>query len=97
MRLYPRRLYKSIKDHTLVGNETEEIEAGLQGYESHWNPEINEQRKGTDREVLRPPVSAEKVLEAGKILDKLDTPKELSPQKRAAITRKKNKEAKLNG
>lgn len=52
-RSYPRRLFKGKDDVVLVHSEVEEVERSLQGYESHWNPEIIERRKGTDREVLR--------------------------------------------
>jgi len=93
MREYPRMVSKSEDDHRKVNDKNEEIKASLEGYESDWNPEVNEKRKGTDREILRgnskksepiPPHTPPKV-------------EELSPQQRAAITRKKNKEAKLNG
>lgn len=56
MRQYPRMVHKG-KTKKIVNNETEEINASQEGYESHWNPEIVEQRKGTDREILRTKVS----------------------------------------
>lgn len=67
MRQYPRCLKLENKPESaiIVHNEAEEIKAGKEGYESHWNPEINAKRKGTDREVLRPAkeVAPEKVEE----------------------------------
>lgn len=85
MRQYPICLYKTKEDTIRVNSEPEEIAAALEGYETHWNSEVNEMRKGTDKEVLR---GDKKVVES-----------KLSPQQRAAITRKRNKEAKeaLNG
>ena len=40
---------KSIK----VNNPYEELQAGIKGYQSHWDDKINEARKGTDKEVLK--------------------------------------------
>jgi len=53
MREYPRRVYKSKEDSKKVNDEVEEVLASQEGYESHWNPTINELRKNTDREILR--------------------------------------------
>lgn len=53
MRQYPRMLSKGKEQNLVVNNESEEYKAGLDGWESHWNPEINKSRKGTDKEVLR--------------------------------------------
>jgi len=53
MRSYPRSLTKAGGKRIRVNNPTEEYEAGLEGYESHRNPKINEKQKGTDKEVLR--------------------------------------------
>jgi len=53
MRQYPRRLYKGRDKRLSVETEEEEYNAGLDGWESHWNPEINDKQKGTDKEVLR--------------------------------------------
>ena len=52
MRQYPRRLYKGT-EKILVTTAIEEYQAGLDGFESHWDKEINEKRKGTDKEILR--------------------------------------------
>lgn len=84
---------KSQTDHLKVNNELEEIKASEEGYESHWNPEVNEKRKGTDREILRGKKTATVVEKTATV----EVVAELSPQQRAAITRKRNKEAKLNG
>lgn len=96
MRQYPRRVYKSLTDNKLVTNEIEEKQASSQGYESHWNPEINAKRKGTDREVLReePIKEIQKVVREEKTEKPAENREQLSPQKRAAITRKKNKASK---
>lgn len=51
--MYPRVVYKSKEEFITVTNETEEYNAGVDGYEKHWNPEINEIQKGTDKEILR--------------------------------------------
>ena len=51
--MYPRLLYKGKAKTLSVNSEHEEYKAGLDGWESHWNPEINNKRKGTDKEVLR--------------------------------------------
>ena len=93
MRQYPRMVSKSQTDHLKVNDEIEEIQASENGYESDWDPEVVEKRKGTDREILRG--RAKKV----EPIPPHTPPKseELSPQKRAAITRKKNKELKDNG
>lgn len=53
MRQYPRLVHKEHGNYKKVWNESEEIQASIDGYESHWNPEIVEKRKGTDREILR--------------------------------------------
>lgn len=66
MRIYPRMLYRQRNDFIVVGDENEEIEAGEDGYESHWNPDINELQKGTDKEVLKRAVE--------------ETPKEVAPK-----------------
>ena len=50
---YPKRLHKGRDEKILVNDEQEEYEAGLKGFERHWNPEVNEREKGTDKEVLR--------------------------------------------
>jgi len=110
MRQYPRRLAKGREDRILVHNEIEEYEAGLKGYERHWNPEVNEREKGTDKEVLRvKPVDVQATN-----IDPLEEPKhpvengilddvipgieeKLTPGQKAAITRKKNREAKKAG
>jgi len=61
MRAYPRLLSKGKDDRITVNNESEEYKAGLDGYESHWNEEVNQKQKGTDKEVLR--VNPDKVVE----------------------------------
>lgn len=53
MRAYPRSLVKGQGQRIRVNNETEEYNAGLEGYERHRDPAINEKEKGTDKEVLR--------------------------------------------
>jgi len=53
MRSYPRSVVKAGGKRIRVNNETEEYEAGLEGYESHKNPKINALQKGTDKEILR--------------------------------------------
>lgn len=53
MRQYPRSLVKGQGQRIRVNNETEEYNAGLEGYERHRDPAINEKEKGTDKEVLR--------------------------------------------
>ena len=53
MREYPRAVYKSREESKRVYNEQEELQAGLEGWNSHWNPEINERNRGTDEEILR--------------------------------------------
>lgn len=84
MRQYPKRVYLTKEKTLLVGDESEEIEAGLSGYETHWNKDVNERQKGTEKEILRSdPVDP---------VDPVEN--KLSPQQRAAITRAKNKAAK---
>ena len=62
MRAYPRAVYKSREVSKRVYNEQEELQAGLEGWNNHWNPEINKKQRGTDKEILRH-IPHEKVLE----------------------------------
>lgn len=110
MRQYPRSVKLPNKPETAihVHNELEEYEASLKGYESHWNPEVNVLRKGTDREILRvkpsEPITQKKEqatpnptpVDTGILDDVIPgiEDKPLTRGQRAALTRKKNREAK---
>lgn len=79
MRQYPRLLYKGKSESLSVRNENEEVKASIDGFESHWNPEINEKQKGTDKEVLREveieePITEEVVEETEEVEEELIDP-----------------------
>ena len=79
MRQYPRRLYKGT-EKILVTTTIEEYQAGLDGFESHWDKEINEKRKGTDKEILRVnpnKIKIPTVVEIAKVEEKKVEPKKL--------------------
>jgi hypothetical protein len=85
MREYPRMVYKSREDYKKVGDEREELQAGLEGWNSRWLPEINEKRKGTDEEILRYIQHApEPIKEAAEL--KCDPEEESTHEKYEAIT-----------
>ena len=50
--MYPKSLHKG-KLKIRVQDEQEEYAAGLEGFERHRNPEINEKEKGTSKEIIR--------------------------------------------
>jgi len=98
MREYPRRVYLTFEETRKVNNETEEIQAASEGYESHWDKEVIKREKGTDREILRG--SFEKAMSefSGEIkVNKPQIVKPLTRGQKAALTRKRNKERRLNG
>ena len=74
MREYPRAVYKSREVSKRVYNEQEELQAGIEGWNSHWNPEINKKQRGTDEEILRH-IPHEKVLEVAVEAVKEEMPK----------------------
>jgi hypothetical protein len=109
MRQYPRSVKLPDKPESAihVNNEMEEYEASLEGYESHWNPEIIKKRKGTDREILKvKPVTDEIPIikeesaplppDTGILEDVIPgiEDKPLTRGQKAAATRKRNREAK---
>ena len=59
MRQYPRMVYKKGAANLVVNTEPEEIEAGENGYEAHFDPKINKDREGTEKGILR----GEKIVE----------------------------------
>jgi len=106
MRQYPRSVrIPGKRDSAIkVHNEKEEYEAGLKGYESHWNPEINEKRKGTDKEILRALEAKDEDLEATEVKTETKSIPEneervptLTRGQKAAATRKRNREKIKNG
>lgn len=53
MKQYPRIVYKTKEDTLRVEDADQEVNAANDGYESHWDSDINEAQKGTDKEILR--------------------------------------------
>jgi len=89
-------LYKTKEIWMIVPDEAGENEAKKDGWLNSWTDKVEakEERLVIDNGTLGVGVHA-----PNKALDisKVEIKEELSPQQRAAITRKKNKEAKLNG
>ena len=93
MRQYPRMVYKKGEDNLIVNTEHEEIEAGENGYEAHFDPEINKAREGTEKGILRgekPVIVAETTTATTGILP----PKETNKPKRKRRTKAEIKAAK---
>lgn len=94
MRLYPKLVSKGREDRIIVTDEEEEYQAGLDGYERHWDPKINEREKGTIKEILRvdpnEPEMPKKVVDDG-IAERIE------PKKRVRRTREQIEADKAKG
>ena len=86
--MYPKVLYKTKEIIKIANNPSEEYKAGLDGYERHWMPVINEKQKGSSKEILR--VNPDKL-----VFDSIKgvclTELEVSPVKKQNFKRKKKK------
>jgi hypothetical protein len=94
MRSYPRTVFRGKDDSKKVFNESEEIQASSDGYESHWDTDIIEKRDGTDRAILKTDVADIKTDTT--TIEKTDT-QELTRGQKIALSRKRNKELNVNG
>lgn len=92
MREYPRTVYRGKDDYKRVYNETEEIQAGDEGYESHFDVECIKEQKGTDRAILKAPSNSEDNSETSiPVIEEINT-QELTRGQKIALSRKRNKE-----